>query len=757
MNWFKVKGKSLFTRIFSSFLIVIILLSAFTLFSFTYLKSTIQNEIIQYNRLILDNAVDRYRNHFTTIRSLVFDLHNNPNLIAYNRQLTRMDSREVDYLLATKFMRTLRTNAYNPHNHLDNLLVHFNSSDYVLDKEGGSSSQHQFVQFYSSSEYPHDFWRALFDTDDSFTILPSAEFSFKLAGESGSKTLLPVVYKRPDSNYQVIAFLDMRQLMLSFLGEHAQGNGQLIILDENSRMLYNSIPEHSDLPLEELLTGTQNSLLGDYYYFTRKDQSSGWTYISIVPYSHIALQMQKLNWTLVLILLVTIIIGMAVSYWLSQKIHSPVKKMISSILEEKPGEFNSNIHEFSLVGQKIGTLFDEKKKIQEELLNNQSFLTSYGYISKLKMINSDIQEWKQFIASDEKFTIIMYQLNFHDDAFQELEIQSTQAINYIREHINLLVSDYFPGSHTFQLEKDQILSVVNGPVAAGQIEKLLELLKTILDRDKSFCQANITVSATYPDSSYFNKAYEDVLAKLRQAPLHSETQLIYEARQVSRTVYFTSAQEEEFYNHLLEGHDLVCFKMISRLLEQMEHKEAAAFQYRQLAEGIVSKTITLLKPDESDENGQTLEQLSRQIPRLFTVGQYKKFFQAFLEAAAEIARNKKSGKDPIIDFVMDWLSTRYHEEVSLEMLADKLNLSSAYLSVYIKEKTGTNFIDHLNGIRMNKAKELLTKSDKPIVEISRDIGYRNVTSFNRMFKKWTGVSPSEYRKQQVTSSPEIPE
>lgn len=752
MSWFKAKGKSLFTRIFSSFLVIIVLLSAFTLFSFAFFKSTIQNEIIQYNRLILDNAVDRYRNHFTTIRSLVFDLHNNPNLIAYNRQLTSMDSREVDYLLATKFMRTLRTNAYHPHYHLDNLLVHFDSSDYVLDKEGGSSAQHQFVQFYSSAEYPHDFWKAQFDTSDSFTILPSANFSLRLAGESGNKTLLPVVYKYPESNYQVIAFIDMRQLMLSFLGEHANGNGQLVILDENNHVLYNSVPNRSELPYEELLSGTQASLLGDYYYFTRKEPSSGWTYISAVPYSHIALQLQKLNWTLLLILLVTTIIGLAVSYWLSQKIHSPVKKMISSILEERTEEFNSNIHEFSLVGQKIGSLIDEKKKIQDELINNQSFLTSYSYINKLKMINSDIQEWKQFVASDEKFTIIMYQINFHGETFQELNLQSPQAINYIREHINLLVSDYFPGSHTFQLEKDQILSVINGEIAAGQIEKLLELLKTILDRDNSFCQANITVSSTYPDSSYFNEAYEDVLAKLRQAPLHSETQLIYEARQVARNVYFSAAQEEEFYNHLLEGHDPTCFKMISRLLEQMENKDAASFQYRQLAEGMASKIITLLKPAENDETGLKLEQLSQQIPSFFTVDQYLKFFQAFLEVAAELARTKKSEKDPIIDFVMDWLSTRYHEEVSLEMLADKLNLSSAYLSVYIKEKTGTNFIDHLNGIRMSKAKELLSGSDKPVVVISRDVGYRNVTSFNRMFKKWTGVSPSEFRKQQMTSS-----
>lgn len=748
MNWLKAKRKSLFTRIFISFLLIILLLSAFNLFSFAFFKKTIQNEIIQYNRLILENATDRYRNHFTTIRSLLFDVYNNTNLIAYNKQLLNLNEREVNYLLASNFIRTLRTFAYNPHYYLENLFVYFDHSDYTLDKEGGSSGQKQFDQFYYAEEYPYSFWKDRFNTQDNFSILPASLFSLNSVSYSDQKVLLPVAYKSLDSNYQVIALLDMQQLLFSFLGDYE--HGQLLILDELGQILYNSVPANSDLPYSELVSGPKDILIGNHYYFTQKDKSTGWSYISVVPYSHIALQVQKLNWTLALILLLTVAIGLVLSYFLSHKIHFPVKKMISSILEGKPAELNSSIHEFSLIGQKIHSLIEEKKQIQDELINNQSFLTSYGYINKLKMINSDISEWKQFIASDEKFAIIMYQLNFHQESFNEGNLKPAQAVNYIREHINLLVSDQFPGSHTFQLERDQILSVLNGNVPQEKVRRLLEILKSILDRDKAFCQANITVSATYPDSTYFNEAYEDVLAKLRQASLMTETQLIFEARSVSRTIFFTSSQEEEFYNHLLEGNESVCLKMISRLLEQMEHKGAASFQYRQLAEGIAAKTMMLLKPDE-DGASQSLDNLVQQIAGFFTVDHYKAFFRQFLAVASQIAHSKKNERDPIIDFVMEWLSSRYSEDVSLEMLADKLNLSSAYLSVYIKDKTGTNFIDHMNGIRMNKAKELLASSDLPVVQISRDIGYRNVTSFNRMFKKWTGMSPSEFRKQQVTS------
>jgi YesN/AraC family two-component response regulator len=77
-------------------------------------------------------------------------------------------------------------------------------------------------------------------------------------------------------------------------------------------------------------------------------------------------------------------------------------------------------------------------------------------------------------------------------------------------------------------------------------------------------------------------------------------------------------------------------------------------------------------------------------------------------------------------------------------------MSPAYLSVYIKEKTGANFSDHLNEIRIRKAKELLIVTEMSIQDISLEVGYANITSFNRMFKKQIGMSPGEYRKQQIS-------
>jgi two-component system response regulator YesN len=97
--------------------------------------------------------------------------------------------------------------------------------------------------------------------------------------------------------------------------------------------------------------------------------------------------------------------------------------------------------------------------------------------------------------------------------------------------------------------------------------------------------------------------------------------------------------------------------------------------------------------------------------------------------------------------VLHYVEHHYNEDLSLDSVASKINLSSGYLSNYIKQKTGVTFSEHIMEVRIRKAKEMLRDSSLPIGVIAEKIGYYSATSFNRWFKKATGLSPGEYRRQ----------
>ncbi|WP_020617420.1 helix-turn-helix domain-containing protein [Paenibacillus daejeonensis] len=85
-------------------------------------------------------------------------------------------------------------------------------------------------------------------------------------------------------------------------------------------------------------------------------------------------------------------------------------------------------------------------------------------------------------------------------------------------------------------------------------------------------------------------------------------------------------------------------------------------------------------------------------------------------------------------------------DISLDHLSDRFGLSPRLVSKLFKAATGERFVDFVMELRMTEAKRLLRETELPVQEISEQVGYTQVISFIRSFKKLTGTTPGEYRK-----------
>lgn len=83
-------------------------------------------------------------------------------------------------------------------------------------------------------------------------------------------------------------------------------------------------------------------------------------------------------------------------------------------------------------------------------------------------------------------------------------------------------------------------------------------------------------------------------------------------------------------------------------------------------------------------------------------------------------------------------------QLNLTSVSEQMGLSSAYFSSLFKEQTGLNFVDYLNGARVEKAKELLATTNRKVYEVAEAVGYTNAKYFFQIFKKITGMRPKEY-------------
>lgn len=120
-----------------------------------------------------------------------------------------------------------------------------------------------------------------------------------------------------------------------------------------------------------------------------------------------------------------------------------------------------------------------------------------------------------------------------------------------------------------------------------------------------------------------------------------------------------------------------------------------------------------------------------------------------LDQKREIKANEKTEniynfKGRIIHTAKQYLSLNY-ATTNLEDTARYVNFSPSYLSTVFKEVTGINFSDYLIKLKMDNAAKLLMDVSYKTYEISELVGYSNAKNFTRVFKKYFGISPREYR------------
>lgn len=114
-----------------------------------------------------------------------------------------------------------------------------------------------------------------------------------------------------------------------------------------------------------------------------------------------------------------------------------------------------------------------------------------------------------------------------------------------------------------------------------------------------------------------------------------------------------------------------------------------------------------------------------------------------------ISTQDKTDKEfrSLSDKIVQIIQTEYDQEISLDIIADRLHYNPNYLSSVFKKEYGENFVDYLMGFRLQKAKSLLQETNIPIKEIAEKLQYRNSQNFIRFFKKKVGMTPGDYRKQ----------
>lgn len=123
-----------------------------------------------------------------------------------------------------------------------------------------------------------------------------------------------------------------------------------------------------------------------------------------------------------------------------------------------------------------------------------------------------------------------------------------------------------------------------------------------------------------------------------------------------------------------------------------------------------------------------------------------KLLKLFLSYKNTCSCEKISDVSPIIKESLDYVHKNYTKQITIDDICDKFKINKCYFCYMFKKETGLTFINYLNNYKIEKSKDLLKNTNMTLLDISLEVGFNNQSYYSTIFKKYTNMTPLEYRE-----------
>jgi len=526
---------------------------------------------------------------------------------------------------------------------------------------------------------------------------------------------------------------------------------QSVIIDYNDRLLLDNAEKtmlsHSGLfgyVSQRLKSGKQSG-----YAIVHKDKQKlflvyalvknlNWIFVKSIPYNNIDDEIAVIRMNLVLIAVFILVAGLCLAYGLSRKFYKPIEGILQKVkfLEEKRND----------------NLFILKQHHLVQWLKVPAALQSTGFAKNPEEIGLQI-------GSSGQFCLVLIVIDHHKEFQARYTVNEQELLRLGILHKAAHIFTAFR-SEEIDLSENHLVLLLNAEPEAADFRSAVEEGIPIL-------QAAILASLNIPVSivvSPLAEAWEACPLLYAKALHESEQRFILGHQAIILCTDTPTVPPGEFeYSVKKEAEwiDAINRGNIDKMRSAFNELLALAmvFGYKALFVTIynlaytINKVISNLNQHSFLNFPFRLSEFLNSINEAEILEEIRSLFDdLFVKLHAGFNRKSSASSAQLLKQILDTIYTGYSDiNLSIALLADKYNISPAYLGRIFSKHTGKSLPDFLNEVRINKARELLANNKYTISEIIHLTGFTNNTHFFRMFKKYIGVTPREYRNKRLIS------
>jgi len=489
-------------------------------------------------------------------------------------------------------------------------------------------------------------------------------------------------------------------------------------------------------------------------------------FISITPYKSLLESMNKILNLLLIMFIIIFIVGIAFSYFISKKIYSPIDRIVKHVKKNlstsEPSEndarneldyLSSAINKILTTSLSLRNLSSEdsifiKQKILKDLLLNS--LNNITVIEKtlidlnIHLVPKNLMIFVLRIDSYKKFNSIYSK--------EDIELFKYALVNISIEVISTKYS-----CEAIDMETDHISIVLNiGDEPSSQaLISIIELIKHI--QDVIFNSLHFSISAgigTFAkELSELHKSYKWAYEYTNYKIKYGPNSILYYDKvimEIKENYKYPEEKEKFLFDAIKSGNIEDVDRYLTNILDEflnygyldmLMYIMQLAMNSQKLLNNLkkVSTENLLINFDFFKENLQKFESITEIHDWLMS---------SYNQTLVQLKETKNHKKENLVNKIISYIELNYSNSIlSTEYLADYVKISPNYLRTIFKEVQNQSLSNYINQFRFEKSKSLLENTQLTVNDISTKVGFINTNYFYTSFKKYYGISPTEWRNK----------
>ena len=493
---------------------------------------------------------------------------------------------------------------------------------------------------------------------------------------------------------------------------------------------------------------------GVKYVFSYRDiDKYNWKIVNIVPEKVLFKGTRNILLITVLICLIAMALAFCISGFFARSIYNPFKSILNSAMRTLGKQSGGENDEYGIINDAISQMEDYNNTISQ----NRN-LIKYNFVNGI--INNRFRDGQQLDSvlrlcekdfKGNTYTAVLFTAN--RSFLDELTVENRRFVMF--KLVEVIESFSNDNATYFAAEKDEYSVIA---VAA-------------FNHDGKGCALK---DAHYVNDYMFSNYYIPFFAivgdfSAKAADIHIAGKKINDSLEYRMFIKGMSVALCEDILNRRQSDAVISDNYISSLkdalnnLDEQECKQIISNMIALMVEGPYSaahcnskilEMVTVISKYLYEHNIHTKNEEIRDFEKIFyaseDINEIEEWMHNIIDECMEYMSSRK--EDPVkclVQIVKDYIGTNYKEEISLTGVAQKVHVSSSYLSKIFKEETGVNFNNYVTNVRMDKAAELLLASDMSVDEIAKEIGYNTGHYFIKKFKQIYGTTPKNYRMEHI--------